>query len=108
MRRIDADRFKDDLDFICGAGGSLQPVTSAVIEFVKKRIDAQPTVEPKPKWILCSERLPEVRQRVIVTFKDGSVSVRRCIDGGHLTWFYANTIAWMPCPEPYQEGEQDG
>ena len=61
------------------------------------------------RWILCSERLPEVGQRVLVTNKDGFIDIRRCIDAGHLAWFYSGTIAWMPynLPEPYQEsGEQ--
>ena len=59
----------------------------------------------KRRWILCSERLPEVGQRVLVTTKDGFTDIRRCIDAGHLAWFYSGTIAWMPynLPEPYQE-----
>ena len=58
----------------------------------------------KRRWILCNERLPEVGQRVLVTTKDGFIDIRRCIDAGHLAWFYSGTIAWMPynLPEPYQ------
>lgn len=60
----------------------------------------------KRRWILCSERLPEVGQRVLVTTKDGFTDIRRCIDAGHLAWFYSGTIAWMPfLVEPYK-GEQ--
>lgn len=60
----------------------------------------------KRRWILATERLPEVEQRVLVTTKDGFIDIRKCIDAGHLAWFYSNIIAWMPynLPEPYQEG----
>lgn len=62
----------------------------------------------KQRWIPVSERLPEVGQRVFVTTKDGFIDIRRCIDAGHLTWFYSNIIAWMPfLLKPYQGGEQE-
>ena len=33
--------------------------------------------------------------------------IRKCIDAGHLAWFYSNIIAWMPfLVEPYK-GEQE-
>ena len=59
----------------------------------------------KRRWILATKRLPEVGQRVLVTTKDGFIDIRKCIDAGHLAWFYSNIIAWMPynLPEPYQE-----
>ena len=62
--------------------------------------------QQKQQWILATERLPEVGQRVLVTTKDGFIDIRKCIDAGHLAWFYSNIIAWMPynLPEPYQEG----
>lgn len=62
------------------------------------------------RWILVSERLPEVGQAVIVTTKDGFRGFRKCIDAGHLTWFYRDIIAWTPfLLKPYKEGnEQDG
>jgi hypothetical protein len=57
------------------------------------------------RWIFVTERLPEVGQRVLVTTKDGFIDIRKCIDAGHLAWFYSNIIAWMPynLPEPYQK-----
>ena len=45
-RLIDADRFKERMDFICDAGGCLEPVTKSVREFVKHWIDAQEDVIP--------------------------------------------------------------
>ncbi len=59
------------------------------------------------RWILVTERLPEVGQRVLVATKDGFIGIRKCIDAGHLAWFYSNIIAWMPfLVEPYK-GKQE-
>lgn len=82
-----------------------------------------PSAQPDPHWIPCSERLPE----------EGNKSYWICTDGGYqcecrwtnvnhfwtnLTtdwhWHimdvpqYSKVVAWMPLPEPYREGEQDG
>lgn len=68
MRLIDADVFKENMDYICDAGGWLEPVTKAVREFVKRHIDAQTTVKPEPHWTPCSERLPEELVPVNITW----------------------------------------
>ena len=65
-----------------------------------------PSAQPEQKWIPCSERLPEAKQRVLVTFPDGTVDIKICIDAGHLKWFFAHMIAWMPLPEPYKEASK--
>ena len=57
----------------------------------------------KPKWIPITERLPEVKQKVLVQYADESMATKRCNDAGHLAWFYSNAVAWMPAPEPYKE-----
>lgn len=57
------------------------------------------------RWIPCREALPDVGQRALVQYKDGTMAVVRCNDAGHLTWFYARMIAWKPAPAHYQEGE---
>ena len=72
------------------------------------RIEMLPSVQPEQRWIPVEERLPEVGQAVIVTTKNGYRAIRKCIDAGHLKWFYNDIIAWMPSPEPYQKrGEQE-
>lgn len=48
MRLIDADKFKDNMKYVCDSGGWLEPVTTAVKEYVVKNIDAQPTVDAEP------------------------------------------------------------
>ena len=57
----------------------------------------------EPHWIPVTERLPEVKQRVIVQYADGCIEIKRCIDAGHLQCFYARAVAWMPLPESYKE-----
>ena len=56
----------------------------------------------KLPWIPCSERLPAVKQKVLVQYADGSMATKRCNDAGHLQWFYSNAVAWIPAPELYQ------
>ena len=51
-RLINADKFKDSMKYVCDSGGWLEPVTTAVKEYVVKNIDAQPTVDAIPiEWI---------------------------------------------------------
>ena len=75
-----------------------------------------PPAQPEQRWIPVTERLPEIDKEVLVT--DGELC-RGCSlfesqdneDGlyqwednyGH--WYEFETwVAWMPLPEPYQEG----
>lgn len=48
IKLIDAEIFKENMDFICDAGGCLEPVTKAVREFVKNHIDGQTVVDAIP------------------------------------------------------------
>lgn len=70
MRLIDADVFKENMDYICDAGGWLEPVTKAVREFVKRHIDAQTTVKPEPQWVPCSEYPEYDFEGVLVRWHD--------------------------------------
>lgn len=89
------------------------------IEIEKEIVNALPSLYPLqdyeeeaidtiikaiPHWIPVTERLPEVKQRVIVQYADGSMAIKRCIDAGHLQWFYTKfgTVAWMPAPDPWK------
>ena len=65
------------------------------------------TIQPEPHWIPVTERLPEVKQKVLVQYADESMATKRCNDAGHLAWFYSNAVAWMPAPEPYKGGQND-
>ncbi len=87
------------------------------IEIEKEIVNALPSLYPLqdyeeeaidtiikaiPHWIPCSERLPEVKQKVLVQYPDESMATKRCNDAGHLAWFYSNAVAWMPAPDPWK------
>ena len=77
---------------------------------------------PPPAWIPVTERLPEDMVDVLCYyeyFRYGNYNCMfRTIDRGHVfkgRWFgeagegHKNKVfAWMPLPEPYKDGEQDG
>ena len=79
-----------------------------------------PSAQPEQRWIPCSERLPEIDKEVLVT--DGelcwvcSLFESPDIEDGLYQWEdnyghwyeFETWVAWMPLPEPYQRGEQDG
>ena len=55
-----------------------------------------------PKWIPCSERLPDWDEHrdemVLVCYGNGSIRFDTCMNG---EWVHGNPIAWMPLPEPW-------
>jgi hypothetical protein len=73
-----------------------------------------PPVKPTQKWIPCSERLPEVGERVLCQCQANIYEVLKLtVDG----WYHDNkhcymsgfVIAWMPLPDLYNtemEGEE--
>ena len=113
MRLIDAEKvdfnevFKGQSDF-----------AKDTREAAQSLLDAQPTVEREPKWILCSERLPEYEGEFYpalhVTTTAGKVEWGFYRADGN-EWYLYNEyteewemvnlykiVAWMPLPEPYK------
>ena len=100
---------------------------------VIQMIDDAPSIQPEQRWIPVSEALPEEETDVLVTraflgCKDGShgwnnhippttyVEVAQYFNGEWTALSdeykiarnrHTNPVAWMPLPEPYQEGEQE-
>ena len=75
-----------------------------------------PTIEPEPRWIPCSERLPEDDTLMLVNYIDNRPEAMDIWIGWHEmenVWYidgkahskeYGNeVIAWMPLPETYKE-----
>ena len=95
-----------------------------------------PSAQPEQRWIPCSERLPEERDWYLGIFKEpdtgwinpipficdyllGTKTKATTKEGwilkGHTDreeyidyYFNLECVAWMPLPEPYKGGEQDG
>lgn len=76
-------------------------------ESISDCINALPSVTPTQKWIPCSERLPEVGERVLCQCQANIYEVLKLtVDG----WYHDNkhcymsgfVIAWMPLPDLYK------
>ena len=73
-------------------------------------IKALPPAQPEQRWIPVSERLPKEGEVVLTQAKfkdDVKMAVSSRIDYNYWTTWGTrdiNIVAWMPLPEPYQEG----
>ena len=82
-------------------------------EKFKVMIEEAPTVQPEQRWILCSERQPDVNGWYITTISGEICGQDRAFSGmsefANGKWTSGDdvdetemTIAWMPLPEPYK------
>ena len=81
-----------------------------VVNFLRKRPSAD-----VPHWIPCSEQMPPMDKYVLVCTVDGDITDgQRWDEDDDGTWFIFgdshsasddDIVAWMPLPEPYEEGE---
>ena len=84
-----------------------------------------PSAQPEPKWIPVSERLPETEEFVLASLTgkyrnttfEHACEIADYADGEWCVYAYPHMSAekceelieaWMPLPEPYKGGEQDG
>lgn len=95
MRLIDADELIEKMYPFVSFG-------SVDYSELKMVVKSMTTIQPEPQWTPCSEGLPKAKQKVLVQYADGSMATKRCNDEGHLQWFYANAVAWMPAPELWE------
>lgn len=113
MRLIDADAFKEYLKnafeevkhMYPDGGGFARQIT----EDFCRDIDEQPTINVKPRWIPCSERLPEPRTDVWCNSDMGQMV--GYYEENVETWYGRDYLelmvtAWMPLPEPFRSKEK--
>lgn len=105
-RLIDADKLMEEIESYRG-----DIFANEIVELIKQMQSVDDT-----KWIPCSERLPEDKQKCLVTARiyftpdhvdeiDNYIGVRIDTYSKQFEWLGTETIAWMPLPEPYnQEG----
>lgn len=87
---------------------------TAVMQSIKTIVNSLQTVDAEPHWIPCSERLPKMKEIVLITNDKGHVRCGQYRGVGffskndgrpHWNW-KGNTletvVAWMPLPEPYE------
>lgn len=87
----------------------IRTLTRVPSEFIHAKLDelAEEIGElAKPKWIPCSEKMPEDNTDVIVCFYSETVTEMRYWGNGIFQGIYEHTaktiVAWMPLPEPYK------
>lgn len=87
----------------------IRTLTRVPSEFIHAKLDelAEDIGElAKPKWIPCSEKMPEDNTNVIVCFYSGTVTEMRYWGNGIFQGIYEHTaktiVSWMPLPEPYK------
>ena len=101
---------KEDLEFM--QQSDLMVCIDDCINELAKEYN-QDSTKNNQGWILCSERLPEVLQWVLIQTKQGDMDVVRYI-GETECWgndFYHRihprmVIAWQPLPEAYKPEQQ--
>lgn len=100
-----------------------QSVADMII--IKNDFKNLPSVQPEPRWIPVTERLPENDNEVLITIwdaEDDYVEVYKGFYQGHEWWTQwchgcskikdepcgeNIVIAWMPLPEPYRGGDSE-
>jgi len=105
MRPIDADALAKFIDY----GHLNNPNEKLYSENdIREMIDMMPTVDVKPTWIPCSERLPEDDRTKVVTLANGNAEAGYysngdwwCV-GDSINLENPKVIAWMPLPKPYE------
>lgn len=103
----------DNGDMVSGANPDMHQAWYKA-EDIYKALESVPSAQPEPRWIPCSERLPEEGVNVLLCIKDWEsqktkivVSLRRDYnywDG--LGRDIRGDITWMPLPEPYKADEE--
>ena len=120
---INNDVIKDDLISRQAAIDAFEDTTFTKNEILRRLSELQ-SAQSEPKWVLCSERLPEIdmsyphHENYLVQYDSGYMDVASWSNVNRF-WTdhviephwncvqFAVVIAWMPLPKPWK-GENDG
>ena len=103
-----------------------------IMQILDRRIKQLPSAQPEQRWIPCSERLPEIKQHVLLSCYGRVIYGRMISEDGnsgypvfeicdsvgkkrpivlettvHSKFTTSRIIAWMPLPEPYEGDENE-
>lgn len=115
MRLIDADELIDILNAWKDEARKREAeINEMFASAVIAQVMQQPTIEPEKRWIPVTERLPKVGKTVICQCRADILKLLKLDSGGD--WYqdaehaYMSgfVLAWMPMPEAYKGGEEDG
>lgn len=74
-----------------------------IYDLVNAINDEAPTIEPKRgEWVACSERLPSVKEPMLITQDGKAYFAPFGIDKENVP---KGVTAWMPLPKPYERSE---
>lgn len=116
MRLIDADALITKY----GDWYTEEGTEEGFIGTIKSLVDTMPTIEPEPRWIPCSERMPDIKEHhcsepCIVYCENGAYGFAELEENifEQVGWNcerddeyhepLGKVLAWMPLPEPFQE-----
>lgn len=101
------------LESILGESRQYDGALIYISEYHCKALEMAIDALKQSKWIPCTERLPEVGQKVVVCELSDIVSVCRLMESeeGELFWkddncrwcVYENYTEWIPLPEPFKK-----
>ena len=101
---------QEEMDAICDSCEMGKHVCNILNEYNGLNVLVA-TEQENHRWIPVAERLPEVRERVLVTGQYGDVHTAYWdAEGWHLAinglLYACRPLAWMPLPEPYNPEEE--
>lgn len=119
MRLINAEGIRVKPEFMHNVCG----MAMIRVEDIVRILNEQPTIEPEPHWIPCSERLPEDYTNVLAWFEYYRYGDYNCmyqthgigsyaseynswLINGEPGWHKLQVIAWMPLPEPWKGADE--
>jgi len=92
-------------------------LTEDAKEILEEVLTQLPPAQPEPHWIPCSERYPDMDERVLVYTGAHEYHVWDCMSNRADNYFWEDEEGlyhgkyevdlWMPLPEPYKGGDAD-